>query len=192
MDATVGKLLDALATLPPERAPIVIVTGDHSEALGDHGAPFHSSDLYNSQIQVPLIIAGPGVAARRIPEAVSLLDIVPTVLELTGFEPPGHPTLDGRSLADLLTGARAPDVDRGRAFAAMIVDRFVRTGLRAIVLGRWKLIHHVDTNRGELYDLVSDPRELTDRATRDPGPLQRLRAALFEQAARDRASPFPR
>ena len=57
-DGVVTQLTAALARLPIERRPIVIVTGDHSEALGDHGAPFHASDLYNSQLQVPLIITG--------------------------------------------------------------------------------------------------------------------------------------
>jgi len=192
IDGEVGGLLAALATLPPGRAPIVIVTGDHGEALGDHGEPFHSTDLYNSQIQVPLVVAGPGIAARRVDEVVSLLDLVPTVLDLAGFEPPGHPILDGRSLADLLTGRRDPDTSRGRAYAAMVVDRFVRTGPRTLILGQWKLIHHGDSERDELYDLASDPRELSDRATREPDQLLRMRAALFAQQLRDRASPFAR
>lgn len=192
MDASVGRLLEVLGRLPPERQPIVIITGDHSEALGDHGAPFHATDLYGSQLQVPLFIAGPGIVAQRIPEVVSLLDLVPTILDLAGFTPPGHPILDGRSLADLLTGARPSDVTRGRAYAAMIADRFIRASQRALVVGRWKLIHHGDTGREELYELGSDPREMNDRAARDPVKRLELRRALLEQRARDLASPFPR
>ncbi|MBK9030799.1 MAG: sulfatase [Myxococcales bacterium] len=189
VDASVGRLAEAIAALPPERQPIVIVTGDHSEALGDHGQPFHSSDLYNSQVQVPLIIAGPGVAVRRVDEAVSLLDLAPTILALAGFEPLPHPWFDGRPLDDLVTGARAPDPAAGRAYAAMIVDRFMRTGRLALVVGRWKLIRTLG-GKDELYDLGSDPRELADRAATSPAELRRMQGELEAQRARDRASPF--
>ena len=188
MDAHVAKLVAALATLPPARAPIVMVTGDHSEALGDHGQPFHSTDLYNAQVRVPLIVSGPGVAIRRVDEAVSLLDLAPTTLELAGFEPLGHPHFDGRSLADLLLGARVPEPGGGRAYAAMITDRHNPIRRHALVLGRWKLIR--TGSRDELYDLASDPREVFDRAAGSPVELARLRAALDEQLRRDRASPF--
>lgn len=189
VDAVVTQLTAALARLPAERQPIVIVTGDHGEALGDHGAPFHASDLYDSQLQVPLIVAGPGVAARRVDEVVSLLDLAPTILELAGFVAPGHPTLDGRSLVDLLTGARAPDRARGRAYAAMIADRYVPASRLALVIGRWKLIR-TPGRKDELYDLATDPRELVDRAGTATGPLRELQQALDAQRLRDRASPF--
>ena len=65
-DAVLGELLGAFAQRPPDQAPIVIVTADHGEALGEHGQPYHSTDLYDSQIQVPLVIAGPGIRTGRI------------------------------------------------------------------------------------------------------------------------------
>jgi hypothetical protein len=189
VDGFVTQLTAALARLPEARRPIVIITGDHSEALGDHGAPFHASDLYNSQLQVPLIIAGPGVVARRIGEAVSLLDLAPTILELAGFEPLPHPLFDGRSLVPLLTGARDPDLAAGRAYAAMVADRYVPAGRVALVLGRWKIIR-TPGRADELYDLGTDPRELADRAATSPVQLAAMRAALDAQRQRDRQSPF--
>ena len=48
----------------------MIVTADHGEALGEHGQPYHSTDLYNSQIHVPLVIAGPGIRPGRVAETV--------------------------------------------------------------------------------------------------------------------------
>ena len=117
----------------PDRAPITIVTADHGEALGEHGQPYHSTDLYNSQIHVPLVITGPGIAAQRVAETVSLTDLTPTIVELAGFEPPTGASIDGRSLAELATGKRVALPDGGLAFAAMIKDRSNPGGVTAIV-----------------------------------------------------------
>lgn len=176
-DKMIADVVGAFRNRDPAHAPIVIVTADHGEALGDHGEPFHSTDLYNSQIHVPLVIAGPGITTARIPETVSLTDLAPTVLELAGFAPP---PADGRSLAPLVTGARAP-ADDGVAYAAMIKDRSNPGGVSAIVRGKWKLI--VSGNRRELYDVQLDPRELSDRAASRPDIVQQLAAllALHEQ-----------
>jgi hypothetical protein len=173
-DKMIADVVGAFREREPARAPLVVVTADHGEALGDHGEPFHSTDLYNSQIHVPFVIAGPGVRAARIDETVSLTDLTPTVLELAGFTPP--PT-DGRSLAPLVTGARDSS-DDGVAYAAMIKDRSNPGGVSAIVRGSWKLI--VTGNRRELYDIKLDPRELSDRAASNPTIVRELAALLAQ------------
>src|SRR5204863_7200929 len=100
-DQMVAEVLAAFAHRSPDRMPIAIITADHGEALGEHGHPYHSTDLYDAQIRVPLVIAGPGIAARRVAETVSLTDLVPTVLELGGFVAPSDVSIDGTSFADL-------------------------------------------------------------------------------------------
>ncbi len=189
VDGWLGELMEASAALPPERQPIIIVTGDHSEAFGDHGEPFHSTDLYNSQIRVPLIVTGPGVPPARVHEPVGLADLAPTILELAGFVPPGFPQMDGRSLADLLTGRRPPDPDGGRAYAVTIIDRYVRDRRSALVLGRWKLIHQL--GRWELYDLRTDANELRDLSRGNPARLQELQAQMRARWLQDQVSAFP-
>ena len=82
---------------------------------------FHSTDLYNSQTHVPLVIAGPGIKPQRIQETVSLVDLTATLLELAGFAPPTD--LDGVSFADLANGKRAQNAEGGAAYSAMIFDR---------------------------------------------------------------------
>jgi hypothetical protein len=155
-DLMLGDLLAAFAKRPADRAPIVIVTADHGEALGDHGQPKHSTDLYDSQIRVPLVIAGPGIVAGRIAETVSLTALAPSLVELAGFVAPPD-AADAASFADLATGRRAPTDEAGVAFAAMIKDRSNPGGVVAIVRGRWKLI---DSPSGiELYDTRADPGE---------------------------------
>ncbi len=188
VDRFLGDVMTGLDQRGPDRQPLVIVTADHGEGLGDHGASYHSSDLYDSQIHVPLVIAGPGVKPHRIAETMGLVDLAPTMLDLAGFVPPGMPEMDGRSVADLVTGARQGDATGGRAFAAQLRDRSVATDLRAYVEGRWKLI---DTGaRLELYDLRADPNELNDLAREKPAELARLKALLEARAAIDEVSPF--
>ena len=187
-DAMVAKLLTAFAARPPQRAPIIIVTADHGEALGEHGQPFHSTDLYNSQIRVPFVIAGPGIPAVRIPETVSLTDLTPTIVELAGFEPPVGSSIDGRSLAGLATGQRRGDPDGGLAFAAMIKDRSNPGGVTAVVRGGWKLI---DNGVGtELYDLRADPNERRNVVDQQQALVLELRKLLIGRQAASTRSPF--
>jgi len=186
VDGFLGEVLTSFEG----RTPIVVVTADHGEGLGDHGAPYHSSDLYNSQTRVPLVIAGPGIAALRLREPVGLVDVVPTLLDLAGYQPPGLPQVDGRSLADLVTGRRADNPDGGFAYSEMVLDRYVSHRARALVRGRWKLIEHDGLD--ELYDLRADPTERTNLATlATPLPeLAIMRAAMAERARLDRIPAF--
>ena len=187
-DQMLQDVLTAFQRRAPDHMPIVIVTADHGEALGEHGQPFHSTDLYNSQIRVPLVIQGPGIQPQHVAETVSLTDLVPTVLDLAGFVPPRGPSLDGRSIADLATGARAPDPGGGTAFAAMIKDRSNPGGVTAVVKGRWKL---VDNNANyELYDTRSDPDEHNNVRGQHPPEAADLRRLLDARAAAAAASPF--
>jgi hypothetical protein len=187
-DQMMETVLAAFAHRAPERMPIVIVTADHGEALGEHGQPFHSTDLYDAQIRVPLVIAGPGIAVQRVPETVSLTDLVPTVLELAGFDATHGASLDGRSIADLATGTRPADPDGGVAFAAMIKDRSNPGGITAIVKGRWKLVD----NHGnlELYDTRRDPDEHDNVLGQHADVVVELRRLLDARATAAAASPF--
>ncbi len=187
-DAVLGELLSSFSNRPPAQAPIVIVSADHGEALGEHGQPYHSTDLYDSQIQVPLVMAGPGVRPGRIAETVSLTDLVPTVLELGGFVPPTGPSIDGGSFADLASGRRAANPDAGIAYSAMIKDRSNPGGVTSIIHGKWKLI---DTGIGlEMYDVHADPHERTNILSTHPPALDDLRALMrAHNDAADR-SPF--
>lgn len=187
-DAIVGELLSAFANRPPDKAPIVIVSADHGEALGDHGQPYHSTDLYDSQIQVPLVIAGSGIRPGRIAETVSLTDLVPTVLDLAGFIPPHGHSIDGTSFADLATGRRPPNPDAGTAYAAMIKDRSNPGGVTAIIHGRWKLI---DNGTGfELYDVHTDPHEHSNLIRSRPPILEELRRLMRQRNDAADRSPF--
>lgn len=187
-DAMIVELLGGLADRPPDQAPIVIVTADHGEGLGEHGHPYHSTDLYNSQIRVPLVIAGPGIKPARVPETVSLTELTPTILELGGFVPPTGNAIDGKSFADLATGKRVGQPDTGIAFAAMIRDRSNPGGISAVIHGEWKLIDNGDMP--ELYRLSDDPHETHNLISLKPQVYEELRKRLKEFLDRGAKSPF--
>lgn len=186
-DKILAELLAGFAERPPDRAPVVIVTGTHGEPLGDHGQVRLGTDLYNSQIRVPLVLLGPPIKAQRIQETVSITDLAPTILELAGFVPPSGGSIDGSSFADLALGDRISTIDGGLAYADMIKDRNTPNASSAIVRGRWKLIE-TGTNY-ELYDLHSDPDERSNNVSVRLEILVQLRRMLDERRGA-KQSPF--
>jgi arylsulfatase A-like enzyme len=188
VDGYLGRVLDAFAPQTGDTAPIVAVTADHGEGLGDHNQPYHSGDLYDSQIQVPLVIAGPGIPPHRVVEPVGLIGLAATLLDLAGFVPPGMPAMDGESYARLVTVNTPGDPAGGYAFSAMIKDRSVAVGWRAVVRGSWKLI---EGPRGyELYDRAADPGELHDQSQTRKDKLAEMVRLLEGRRAIDARSPF--
>jgi arylsulfatase A-like enzyme len=188
-DAALGELLNAFSHRAPAKAPIVIVTADHGEGLGDHNHPFHSTDLYDSQTHVPLVLAGPGIKPRHVAETVSLTDLVPTILELAGYEVPTGSAIDGRSIADLASGRRGGDAEQGEAYAAMIQDRSNPGGIEMLVKGRYKLIE-ADGVQSELYDTRTDPDEHFNLYFTHQGVVALLHKMLEERRARAEMTPF--
>lgn len=150
VDAQIARLRREIRKLELQERTYLIITSDHGEAFGEHGRNFHSTTVYEEMIRIPLLIEGPGVKPRQAKQAVSLVDLGPTVLSLFGVATPPH--MVGQSLVPFMRGenpnlTRPLAVDGGRAIRAMLFD------------ARYKAI--VDTNLGteEIYDLVDDPAE---------------------------------
>ncbi|MFO0980501.1 MAG: sulfatase [Planctomycetota bacterium] len=102
-DQAVGTILQELAAQHLDERTIVVLTADHGEALGEDDYYFcHGFTLGLEQIHVPLVFAVPGTAPRVMQDVVSLVDVMPTLLELTGLTI-GEP-LAGESLAPALAG----------------------------------------------------------------------------------------
>jgi arylsulfatase A-like enzyme len=107
-DGLVGRIVEVLGARAA--STLVVFTSDHGEAFGEHGEIAHSVFVYDTTLRVPLIVAGPGIQAGLVAAgAVSLVDVVPTVLDLLKL--PRHDT-DGVSLRGTLAG-EAPEI-RGR------------------------------------------------------------------------------
>jgi arylsulfatase A-like enzyme len=184
LDRELGRLLDGIAAEP---APTVVaVVADHGEGLGDHDWWTHGV-LYQEQIQVPLILVGPGLpAANRVSARVRTTDLVPSLLELLGVEQAGAVPLDGVSVMPLLDGAAQP---RRVAYAdslTTITYRFTPSltdrkddMLFSMLEGRWKYIHHQRRPaESELYDLERDPGESRNLLVDEPAVAEAMRRSL--------------
>jgi arylsulfatase A-like enzyme len=95
-DAWLGVLLDRLEAEGFLDDAVVMVVADHGEDLLDHGFINHRAGLWQSTVQVPMILTGPGIAPGTRPATVSLKDLGATLIARAGLAP----TLPG---TDLLT-----------------------------------------------------------------------------------------
>jgi arylsulfatase len=96
LDRHIGRLLEALDAR--QRPPIIVLTADHGEALGEDGYYFaHGHSVGLDQVRVPLLIRAPGLPVGVVSHPLSLLDVAPTVVQLAGAPLP--PGFRGRSLA---------------------------------------------------------------------------------------------
>ena len=100
-DASIAKFL---ASIPPDvlANTVIIFTSDHGEAFNEHGRYWHANGLYHEELNIPLMIRGPGLISRRVQEPVSLLDLAPTILSI--MQAPIPDTLLGDSLVPTLFG----------------------------------------------------------------------------------------
>lgn len=187
-DAILGEVVAAFAARSPDRAPIMIVTATHGQGLGEHGQPYDETDLFNSNVRVPLVIAGPAIRMTRVTETVSLVDLAATVFELAGFEQPRGTPLDGHSLAQLATGARSGDSSSGIAFTVMIDETRNEPERSAVVRGSWKL---VDSGQDyKLYDLRTDAGERYNMFGQRPLIVGELKLLLSTKARAAMEPPF--
>ncbi len=193
-DQTVGRLLDGLRSAPGAERTLFIYTSDHGEELYEHHDYFyHACSVYQTVLHVPLAFVAPGLLApgTAIQPLVELVDVLPTLLDLIGVEPPAEQ--HGVSLVRLL---ERPDAGgEGRPAFSEYDD----TSIRTVLSGDWKLVVNPDGVEPEcvpgapdfpfpigpieLYDLGSDPGETRNLAAERPelvAELERLLEARFE------------
>lgn len=88
-DEQVGRILRFLKEKGIYQNTIIVLCGDHGESLGEHGEKTHGFFIYNATMHVPLLIRLPeNVRSRAVDNPVSLVDLMPTVLEAVGVEIP--------------------------------------------------------------------------------------------------------
>ncbi|MGH9463676.1 MAG: sulfatase [Vicinamibacteria bacterium] len=202
VDRELGRLLDGLRARGLYEDALIIVTSDHGEAFYEHGHWQHSETLYQEMIRVPLIVKWPIdklVRPRRIEEAVSLIDLFPTILEVAGL-----PSADtqGKTLARYLEPS--PPAGSGTTVSEVIWWSSEQTGEltgKKIAL-RSRDLKYIATFRGEpgddlaigemvqeeLYDLTADPEEKNNlEKSHDMAAFRKELHAHLEQARRFRA-----
>ncbi len=192
VDDQIGRLLDGLRASGRGGRAWVILTADHGEEFKDHGSMGHGRTLYEEVVRVPLVIGraavppgsgggaatGPGAPGARVATPVSGVDLFPTIAALVGGAavPAGA---QGSSLAPFLAagGASPPPPDRTLVSETIRLNAF----RKAVRQGPLKLIHFMDQNRAELFDLSADPAEARDLSGSRPADRLRLMRALFAE-----------
>jgi choline-sulfatase len=179
VDDQVGRIRAALAATGLAEETVTLFTSDHGEMLGERGS-WYKMSFFEDSCRVPLVVHAPQrFAARRVAAAVSLADLLPTLLDIAtdGAEPPLATPIDGRSLYPHLTGGGGHDEAIGEYLAEGAAAPIVM-----IRRGRWKFIHSPE-DPDQLYDLTADPLEETNLAA-DPEQSERVRAFRDEISRR--------
>lgn len=182
-DSQIEKLFNKLELLGIKNETLVIITSDHGEAFGEHGFRGHARTLYNELINVPLIIYAPWITEKpvRIKEDVELVDILPTVTEITGIKHNG--TFSGKSLLPFIKGTLSEnnkDYSVSQFFKNDFLKRWdYRYGITcaSAKINNFKFIDNLDGDP-ELYDLITDPGEINNIADSKPELIDNYRKIL--------------
>lgn len=179
MDDQVGRLMDALERLGLKENTIVVFISDHGFNLGEHDC-WQKFSLWEESIQVPMIISDPRFKDNHntsVSPIVELIDLYPTLTDLTDFQKTRPSILQGKSLACYIKGEKnspegaiAYTVSYNGKAAAIRTDRWKYT--------RWG--EEVSGDNEELYDHLNDPNEMNNLITHSAqkATVRRMRKEL--------------
>jgi len=212
VDAQLGRLFETLKRLKLYDEMLIVVTADHGEAFFEHRVWVgHGLFLYEPELHIPLIVKPPtklGIAGAVVEDPVSLVDILPTILEVTGHPYPGG--IQGTSLLARLRDpqpAVGEDGDEDLGTAPAVFGRSSNLGgMRFVRTRRWKYIEAARTSPAnlyrdhlrpdaqivpllnerilfgpQLYDLAEDPGEMRNLATARPDQVEKLQQRLRDR-----------
>ena len=176
-DSLIGEFRQALEDRDLLENSLLVLTADHGEGLGQHQEGFHGFFIYDSSMRVPLIIRAPfgNLAGREVAEAVSHVDLLPTILEATGVPIPDQ--VQGASLLPAMLALEPTDAPERLVYSESLYPllHYGWAPLRSIRSSRFKFI---DSPRPELYDLSTDPDESTNALLDERRTSRELKDAL--------------
>jgi arylsulfatase A-like enzyme len=161
VDEHIGKLLDLLKENCLDQNTILIITSDHGDEFFEHGHKGHQYTLYDEVLRIPLIIHWPG----HLPEGktatgmAGIIDIMPTVLDLAGINPPD--TMMGTSLRTRIFG---DDSGHSRSLLGELHCWDSDSHLFSLRTETAKIIYDSAHDKTAVYDLEKDPGEHRDVA----------------------------
>lgn len=163
IDEQFGRLLDRVARAGQLENTIVVLTSDHGDLLGAHGLYCKNVGAFEEAYNIPMVVAGPGIAEAEVSDArVGLQDVGQTLLDLVGAQPLGE--IDGRSFAPVLASPQET-AEYQEGFAEYYGGRYI-VSQRLLWDGDWKFVHN-GFDYDELYNLADDPFEMNNLA-QDP------------------------
>ena len=157
IDHAVGRIIECLKNNKLYQDTVIIFTSDHGDCLTDHG---HSQKwtMFEQITRVPLIICGSGVQENnRCSELVQWMDIGATILDFAHCE---TPDIEAVSMMPALQADKSWQ-GRDYLFCEQVGD-MVLTDAKFMTMIRdkkWKLIHFLESQEGQLYNLIDDPME---------------------------------
>lgn len=194
LDVELARLFERLRSAGLDDRTAVVFLSDHGEEFQEHGRMWHGQSTYGEMARVPLVVRWPGhvPAGLVVDQAVQLIDVMPTLLDLSRLT---HPEgLQGQSLVPLFqkpgSGTTNGDPVPGWRQRPAIVEKqpMGQPGYPnaaesyAIIDGGWKLVHNKvrppERPEFELFDAVRDPFDQVNVADKHPEIVQRLAKTL--------------
>lgn len=193
LDDRIGRFFGILRDLGLANNTLFVIVGDHGDTQGEHVYhAYHSQNgVYDGVVNTPLIIRMPGVfpMERRVKELVQIVDIFPTVLDVTKLdESEARESIQGESLIKSLDGpirkfavieAMTPIhvLRRSWEFDPDCDPRFAFTSLKAARTKRYKYVWQ-DKGQDMLFDVINDPDERWNIIDRKPEAAKKLQKKL--------------
>ncbi|MBN1808873.1 MAG: sulfatase-like hydrolase/transferase [Planctomycetes bacterium] len=188
VDLAVGRVLEKLEAQGLLDDTLIVFSSDHGDMCGDHGMILKQISYYDELMRQPCVLFWPrgfGTGGRRVESLVEMVDLLPTMLGLSGCFVPEAMT--GRNYAEeLLAGDDVPARESALAYhepgnimVRTATQKYIRYGNDAEVL----------------YDLEDDPHETLNRAADQPRLLERMRETALQrmlEASKSRLTPYYR
>ena len=171
MDEQVGRILDELDNLGLRESTAIVFTSDHGYHLGEHTF-WQKSNLHEEVIRVPLMISVPGMKPGRSRSVVELVDLMPTLSEICGFDIPKK--IHGKSLVPILKDSSKTVKDGALSFN--------NNGI-SYRIPDWSYIKYKD-GKEEFYNMIKDPNQFNNLVyLKDPLTMNKLSEIriLFEK-----------
>lgn len=213
VDTWIGYLLRRVENMGLMDNTAIIFTSDHGFYFGEHGGLFGKmtfdkrpegglyrhgdpdarwahSPLYEELVKIPLLVYVPGVAPGAYEGLTSVVDVMPTALDIAGQDAP--PGVQGRSLLPRMRDGSAS----GRDFVVSTipfanpgdpvrsVDN-IRRNLRSspvttVTAGDWSFLYSMDEGMSELYNLADDPKQQTNVISQKPEVAKEIHQYLIK------------
>jgi len=178
VDYHIGLIVNELKTLGVFEDTLIVVTADHGDEFFEHGGKGHRNTLFDEVTMVPLILHLPRKISlsRKIPNQVSIIDIAPTILDLSGITIPDQ--MQGSSLTSLMRGSEEPD---NRAALLELGEV-----LKALRSNSWKLLFNTRALQTIIFDLKADPGENDPIGLTDFSEWSRINRIFYDRLKEDR------